>query len=235
MACHVLRRRTSSHGESDRRNSLLSEDDREEGYRRRVVSFTCPGSSSTSNDGGRSSSGSSSPRSTYYQEHLHQHHYLSGTPPKDASLQRIQAEEDVPDGVGKGGFRRRLKSLSIGMSSPSGSSHDMAVTPEGGIVNSMVRRSLMQAAWPLSVSLEDIEGHQKDAQRRYVGGIALSLPLSLFLSFPSSFFLHSFSPSPSPPLSCSLPSSLLLIVSVVIIFTNSAMSWETYSELSLLN
>lgn len=162
MACHVLRRRTSSHGETDRRNSLLSDDDRDEGYRRRVVSFTCPGSSGANIT--RSSSGGSSPRMAPYQDHPY--HHLSATPPKDASLQRIQAEEDVPDGVAKGGFRRRLKSLSIGMSSPSGSSHDVTTTPEGGIVNSMVRRSLMQAVWPLSVSLENIEDHQKDAQRR---------------------------------------------------------------------
>ncbi|XP_042868589.1 uncharacterized protein LOC122250920 [Penaeus japonicus] len=163
MACHVLRRRTSSHGETDRRNSLLSDDDRDEGYRRRVVSFTCPGSSSANIV--RSNSGGSSPRAAPYQDPTPYHH-LGATPPRDASLQRIQAEEDVPDGVAKGGFRRRLKSLSIGMSSPSGSSHDVTTTPEGGIVNSMVRRSLMQAVWPLSVSLENIEDHQKDAQRR---------------------------------------------------------------------
>lgn len=171
----ILRRRTSSHGETERRSSLLCEDGQEEGYRRRVVSFTHP---STSSSGG-SCCTAPGRRPKSYHDHrpeslstsvIQRCHALSssGEDTPDGLARSPRKGEDVPDGVGLGGFRRRLKSLSIGVSSssPCGSNQDLHAASEGGLVNSMVRRSLLQAAWPLSLSLENIEGHQKLMQQR---------------------------------------------------------------------
>ncbi|KAK4308060.1 hypothetical protein Pmani_020219 [Petrolisthes manimaculis] len=193
----LLRRRTSSHGETERKAFLYDDIEGEEGFRRRVVSFTSPETRDNNNT-------TTINRTRGHSEHRngdHEHRYGG---PKGGILQRSHginsSGEDIPDGVtrskkggsggedvpdgggggGIGGFRRRLKSLSFGISlSPGTSSHDLRHVPEtivgggssagsaggGGIVNSMVRRSLLQAVWPLSVSLENIEGHYHPLQQ----------------------------------------------------------------------
>lgn len=193
----LLRRRTSSHGETERKSFLFDEESEgEDGFRRRVVSFTSP----------ETSNASPTTKSKGYSEQRNGDQEQRYAGPRGDLLLRSQVSsssgedipngiikskkggnggEDVPDGVGGGigGFRRRLKSMSFGISlSPGSSSHDIRHPPEatagggtaggaggggvvGGIVNSMVRRSLLQAVWPLSVSLENIEGHYHPLQQ----------------------------------------------------------------------
>ena len=168
-----IRRRSRSEIEPQR-HSLHNEHDHESDddletttFRRRVVSFTFPSGGSLS--------------------------YLNQEARADSDLELRKADdgEDLPDGLfrkadatrevrgagggGIGGFRRRLKSLSFGLSlSPASSTHDVVTGGTGGhdtpgaasgkLVTSLVRQSLLQAAWPLSVSLEDIEAQQKSGQ-----------------------------------------------------------------------
>lgn len=194
----LMRRRTSSHGETERKSFLFDEEgEGEDGFRRRVVSFTSPetSTSASTNTNTNKSKGHAElrngdpeqryagPRGGLLQRS--QVNSSSGEDIPDGIIKNKKGGEDVPDGGGgggMGGFRRRLKSMSFGISlSPGSSSHDIRHPPEatvgggtaggagggggGGIVNSMVRRSLLQAVWPLSVSLENIEGHYHPLQQ----------------------------------------------------------------------
>ena len=177
----TMRRRSRSEVESHRRslhqdhtNDEDEDDDEDRGtFRRRVVSFTCP------------SGGSSS--------YLNQNEGISDAKQDHG---KADEGEDLPDGLfrkadagrdgksggigggggGGGGFRRRFKSISFGLSlSPASSSHDVrsgghegaTATAGGKLVTSLVRQSLLQAAWPLSVSLEDIEDQQSSGHHHH--------------------------------------------------------------------
>lgn len=178
-----MRRRSRSEIETQRRslheerNDDRDDDDDEDngGFRRRVVSFTCPAGVSL----------------TYLR------HRDEDICAAHLDLQKSESGEDAPDGLFRkadtsreekggsgnvGGFRRRLKSFSIGLSlSPGSSTHDVRTGSHeaaagalaagalvgGRMVSSLVRQSLLQAAWPLSVSLEDIEAHQQQGKQQH--------------------------------------------------------------------